>query len=160
MGQKYRGRIGQVQMTLHSWWVRKNANRISKIDDFVFHVFREHNQEADLWANSGAERQRRIVMDRCINSETWKAVNGYWDCSFKDDGKSGCGVVIKGVDRERWVTISRSAVPLKVGTAVAEVAGVCVLTGILDLVLNNFCVQSVNQCIKTFSTRNEIKFVE
>ena len=35
-------------------------------------------------------------------------------------------MVIKGVDRDRWVTISKISVPLKVGTAMAaEVAGVC-----------------------------------
>ena len=35
-------------------------------------------------------------------------------------------MVIKGVDRDRWVTIIEISVPLKVGTAVAaEVAGVC-----------------------------------
>ena len=40
-------------------------------------------------------------------------------------------MVIKGV------TISRTAVPLKMGAAMAaEVAGVCVITGILDLVFN------------------------
>ena len=53
-------------------------------------------------------------------------------------GRSECGVVIKEVDRERWITISRIAVPLKVGTAMAaEMMGVCVLTGILDLVFHN-----------------------
>ena len=44
--------------------------------------------------------------------------------------KSGCGVVIKGVDRERWVVIDKIAVHPKVGTAMAaEVAGVCVPHG-------------------------------
>ena len=63
--------------------------------------------------------------------------------------KSGCGVVIKGVDRERSVTISRIAVPLTVGTAVAaEMMGVCVLTGILHLVFHKcLCVQNINRCI-------------
>ena len=109
--------------------------------DFVKHVFREHNQEADHWANIGAQGQRKIVPERCDNSETWKTVKGYWDGSFKDNGKSGCAVVIKGVDWERWVTISKIAVPLKVGTVMA--AEVCVLTGNLDLVFNKFvCSES------------------
>ena len=88
---------------------RQTANPISKIDDFVKHDFREHNQEADLWASTGAEGQRKIFVDKCNNSETWKAVKGHWDGSFKDNAKSGCGVVIKGVVRDRWVTISRSS---------------------------------------------------
>ena len=116
--------LPQCKKALHSWCKEKSASPISKIDDFVKHVNREHNQEADHWANIAAQGQRKIVSDRCDSSETWKAVKGYWDGSFNDNGKSGCGVVIKGVDRGRWVTISRIAVPLKVGTAVAaEVAG-------------------------------------
>ena len=83
------------------------------------------------------EKERNIVLDRCINPETWKAVKGSWDGSFKDKGKSGCGVVIQGIDRGRWVTVTGIAVPSKVCTSMAaEGAGVCVLTGILDLI---FC---------------------
>ena len=124
-------------MPLYSWWKRKIANPILTIDDIVKHVFWEHNQEADLWANMVAEGLRKLVIDKCNNSETWKAVKGYWDGSSKDYGKSGCGVVIKEVNKNRWVTIRRVAVILKVGAAVAaDDAGVCVLTGILDLVFN------------------------
>ena len=73
-------------------------------------------------------------------------MKGNWDGSFKDNGKSERFVVVKGVDRERWVTISKIAVPLKVGAAVAaEVAAVRVLTSIFDLI---FCtclsVQNIN----------------
>ena len=65
----------------------------------------------------------------------------------KDDGRSGCGFVIRGVDREKWVTISKIAVPLKVGAAMAEeVIGVCVLTSVLDLILcKSLSVQNINQ---------------
>ena len=72
-----------------------------------------------------------------------------WDGSSKDSGKSACGVVIKGVDRDNWVTISRIAVPLSAGTAMAaEGMGVCVLTEILDLVFNKcLIVQNINRCI-------------
>ena len=39
------------------------------------------------------------------------------------------GMAIKGVDREKWVTISEIAVHLKVSASMAaEVAGVCVFT--------------------------------
>ena len=75
----------------------------------------------------------------------------FWDVSGKDNGKRECGVVIKGVDRERWVTRRRSGGLLKVGTAMAaEMIGVCVLTGILDLVFHMcLCVQNINHCINT-----------
>ena len=52
------------------------ANRTSKVDDYVKHVFREHNQEADHWANVGGEK---TVVDKGNNTERWKAVQGFWD---------------------------------------------------------------------------------
>ena len=79
----------------------------------------------------GDEGQRKVVIDRNSNGDTWKAVKGFGD-GIQGQWRKWCGVVIKGVDRERWVTISRIAVPLKAGTAMAaEMMGV--LTGILDL---------------------------
>ena len=56
-------------------------------------------------------------------------------------------MVIKGIDRDRWVAVSKNAVPLKDGTAIAaELIGVCVLTETLDLVFNKCqCMQKINQ---------------
>ena len=76
------------------------ANLLQKIDDYVKHIFREHN-EADHWANVGAEGQRKDVVDGKSNGDTWKAVKGFCDGSCKVNGTSGCGVAIKGVDREK-----------------------------------------------------------
>ena len=50
--------------TLYSGWKRKIAIPISKIDEYAKHSFREHNQEADHWANLGAEGQRKTNVDR------------------------------------------------------------------------------------------------
>ena len=83
---------------------RKVARQIANIDSFVKHVYREHNQEADRWANIGAQRRKEIVIDKRDDSTPWKATRGFWDGRFKDNGRSGCGIVIKGVDTERWVT--------------------------------------------------------
>ena len=105
-------------------WKRKIKIPISKIDDHVKHILREHNQEADHWANLGAEGQRKMIVDGSGNTDTRKAVKGFWNGSSKDNGKSGCGVVFKRVDRDKWVTMSRIA---------AEVTDVCVLTETLDL---------------------------
>ena len=52
------------------------------------------------------------MIDKGSNSEKWKAAKGFWDGSGKDNGKGGCGVVVKGVDRETLVTFSKSAVQL------------------------------------------------
>ena len=49
-------------------------------------------------------------------------------------GSSGCGIVVKAGDREKWITISKVAVPLKACTAMAtEITGCCVWTDFLDL---------------------------
>ena len=69
LGQKYRQKIVFIQKTLHSWWKRKVAIPISHSDDYVKHIFREHNQEADHWANLCAEGQRKIVVDKGNNNE-------------------------------------------------------------------------------------------
>ena len=113
------------------------------------HVYREHDQEADHWAKKGAQGRRKIDIYRREDPTTWKAIRGFWDGSFKDNGKSGCGIVITGVDREKCVTISKIAVPLKVRAAMAaEVVGVCVLTGVLDLILcKSLSVQNISQRI-------------
>ena len=55
------------------------------IHNCVKHIFREHNKEADHWANVGAEGQRKVVIDRKSDAETWKAVKRLWD----GNGKSG-----------------------------------------------------------------------
>ena len=74
-----------------------------------------------------APRDRRKI-DAYIGKMLLQCERGFWDGSFKDDGKSSCGIVIKEVDRQKWVTISKIAVLLKVGAAMAaEVLGVCVL---------------------------------
>ena len=96
LGQKHRGEVGHIQNTLHSWWQRKIALPISKIDDNVKHIFREHNQELDHWENVCAKRQKHenLIKD---TTERWKAVRGFWEGSSKINGGGGCGVVIKGV---------------------------------------------------------------
>ena len=73
----------------------------------------------------------------------------FWDGSSKINQRSGCGIVIQGVDRNKWITISKVAVPLGIGTTMAaEVMGARVLTGILDLVLHkSLSIKNVSQCI-------------
>ena len=74
------------------------------------HIFREHNQEADHWANLGAEGQRKITAEKGNSTENWKVVRGFGDGSIKTNGGSGCGVLTKGVHGGKWITISKIAV--------------------------------------------------
>ena len=75
-------------------------------------------------------------------------MKGFWVGSAKDSGTSGCVVVIRGVDRDRWVTISKIAVPLGTGTAMAaEVMGVCVLTETLGLGFQQMLVFSEHHSV-------------
>ena len=87
-------------------------------------------------------RDKKIGSDRCDNFEPWKAVKKLLEgISFKDNGKSGGGCVINGLAG------TKSSVPLTFGSAMAaDVAGVCVLAGICDLIFYKWlCAQSVNQ---------------
>ena len=97
---------------LHSWWKRRVAAPISDIDNVVKHVYREHNHEADHCANIGAQGRRNIDIYRKDVSTTWESDMWLEGRKFqKNDGKSGCGIVIKGVDRHKRVTIRKIAVP-------------------------------------------------
>ena len=58
MGQKHSGEIGHIQNTFHSWWKKHVACPVTKIDDYVQRIFREHNQEVDRLANLFAEGER------------------------------------------------------------------------------------------------------
>ena len=68
--KKYKDKIGQIQKTLHSWWKRKIAYPVGEFDDYMKHIFREHNQEADHLANLGTEGQQRSQLKRL----RWHAV--------------------------------------------------------------------------------------
>ena len=123
---------------------------LQKIDDYVKHIFREHN-EANHWANVGAEGQRKVVIDRKSNGDDMEGSQRIlgWQLQGQWDKWVRCGH--QWIDRERWVSISRSAVPLKVGTAMgAQMIEVCVLTRILDLIFHKcLCVQNTSRCIGT-----------
>ena len=95
----------------------------------------------DHWANLGAEGERKFVVHKGNNNESWKAVKGFLDGSSKNNGRSGCGVVIKGAGKGKWITIGKIAVPVGIGKAMeAEVMGVCGVTSMLDLVLRKLSV--------------------
>ena len=49
------------------------------------HVYREHNQEADHWADIGAQGRRKIEIYRKNVPTTWKAIRGFWDGSFRNE---------------------------------------------------------------------------
>ena len=137
-GTKYKDTVGKIQKILRSWRKRGAATPISNIDNFVKHIYRENNQESDHWAEIGAQGRRKIDIHGKDAPSIWKATRDFWDGRFKDDGRSGCGIVIKRVDREKWVTISKIACPLKVGAATAaEVIGVCVLTSVFSSLTYN-----------------------
>ena len=46
------------------------------LDDFVKHIFREHNQEADHLAMLETGGQRNITTEGVKNAEAWKAERG------------------------------------------------------------------------------------
>ena len=127
MGKKYRHKLGGIQATLHSWWKKSVACLVRKVDDHVKHAFRKQNREADHLANLGKEGKWKITIEGVENMETRKTLRSYWDGSTEEDGCSGCGIVIKAVNMENWITISSAAVPLETSTArTTGIAGACV----------------------------------
>ena len=57
----------------------------------------------DTWANRRADGRA----ESCVTKREWgvkgtKAITGHWDANAKDEG-SGCGVVIKVIDRRGGV---------------------------------------------------------
>ena len=75
----------------------------------------------------GAEGQEEKCGGHRVKGEKWKAVRGFWDGSSKRDGKSGCGVIIKGVDRD----IIKIAVPLCFCTAMTA-EGILTASWVVD----------------------------
>ena len=116
-------------------WVKSSGKELG-----VKHIFRGHNQEADHLAKMGADGMKKITVEKDGNNERWKAVRGFWGGSNKRDGTSGCGIEIKGADRDKWITISMVAVPLGMRSALsAEVVGACILADVLGLIFTNVC---------------------
>ena len=111
--------------------------------DFVQHAHSEHNQEADESAKESRKSRRTKEMNR-----KWKATVGWWDGSAKEDGRCRCGVVINGAETDGWVTISQSAVPKKMCSALAaENFWVNSLTEVVDLIARqDLTVRNIESC--------------
>ena len=107
------------------------------------------NKEAYQTANPGAKEVEKVAMDEKMR-RTWKAISGWWDGSAKNDGRSGCGIVIKGADTGGWVTISEIAVPFEKerSALVTAIVGVNILTEVFDLIATeSVTVTNVERCI-------------
>ena len=59
---------------------------------------------------AGPKRIAKIVGGQNVH-EWITAALGFWDGRTKTDARSGCGVVIKGVDQDKWITINKIALP-------------------------------------------------
>ena len=86
----------------------KNGNPVTQTDDHVKHV-RVQSGGPPLGESGHREKSREKKVKK---TKDWKAVRGYWDGSKKSSGWSGCGVVIKAVDKVKWITITNIAVLL------------------------------------------------
>ena len=72
LGQQFQARPGRIQKPLHSWWKKKTAYPVAQIDDFVKHIFREYNEEADHLANLGTSGRRNIQLTEYRTQRTGK----------------------------------------------------------------------------------------
>ena len=148
VGGKYQKKVGASQRLLHQWCEQNLARPEDLIESYVSHVFRAQ-ERSDHWAHVRAGGKKEIMVDKGSHEEKWKTVKGFWDGSCKEDGRSGCGVVLKGVDKDKRVKISKITVPLTECTAMAaEMRGVCLFMGVLSLILNkNLNFGSINRCV-------------
>ena len=63
--------LGAAQEQLRDWWSRGVDVR-GRVDDWAIHIFREHNTEADAWAEKevrGRQDESKVV---------WPQANGLW----------------------------------------------------------------------------------
>ena len=117
------------------------------MDDFVKHSYRKDNQEAGHMANLGGRVSCESFCGRLQNHGLQQQRRRYEAAGTKakKGGGSGCGVVSKVDDREKWITVSNISVPLEIDTAMAaEVASAHIQTEVLDLVfgLKRMCGQN------------------
>ena len=136
--------------TLHWWWKRRPAFLRSTITRSTS----SGNTIRKLITGRTWERMGKETLlftkEMILKSGRCNVASGTGNA--KINGRSGCGVVIKGADKDKWITISKIAVFWCTCTVMtAEVVGVCVLTGILDLVLGkNHSMKNIDQCIDAF----------
>ena len=84
--------VEKTENTLRDWWGRKFHLRL-RTADWATHVFREHNKEADLWADRGPKGRVEEWVDtaRVVWSEVI-GLCGFWDGSC-DNVNGGCGLL-------------------------------------------------------------------
>ena len=130
--------------------MQRNASvgnvRWGKSTTVKLNVFRRHcihcgNGKLSVW--------------RTLSKSTIKKQTTHLETDQKSDGRSGCGLAIKRVDEDKWMTMGKIAVPLKTCTAMAaEIAEAIVLTGLLDLLFDKKpAVQKSGWTNNCFSTR-------
>ena len=102
MGKKYKDNSVVFKKKKNVAFVVEEENRTSPwrevVDDYVKHISREHNEEADHLATLGMEGQKN-TLEGVANTEEWKTIRS--------------GIVIKAVDRDKWITVSNIAVTIK-----------------------------------------------
>ena len=114
-GQKHRKRIGQIQKTC-THGGKERLPTLSRTSRTACDTSSRNTiRKPTIGPNCEPKDRENLSID---------ATHTEGDGSAKDNGKSGCGVVIKGVDRNKWNTITRIA-PLKTGTAMEAEVSVC-----------------------------------
>ena len=101
MQNRYKDRTGEIQRT--NTLVSEETGAacpVQKINDCVKYIHRK-------------TRCRKKLIRRRFGE--LGNTRGYWDESKKTCGVSGCGVVMKAVDREHWITVSRLTSPFESG---------------------------------------------
>ena len=74
-------------------WRGSGLDLRRRVDDGAVHIFREHNEEADAWAERGVRGRHEEWED--VSKVVWPDVTGlcgFWDGTCRDD--------VRGVDQD------------------------------------------------------------
>ena len=77
MGQSSGKELGVFKESYIHGGRGKPAHLGKKIGEYVKHIFRGHNQEADHLAKMGADGMKKITVEKDGNDERWKEVRGF-----------------------------------------------------------------------------------
>ena len=95
--------VEKTQNTLPGWWGR-GVHLRQRTADWATHVFREHNKEADLWADKGPKGRVEEWVDTA--RVVWSEVIGLCGDGSCDNGNCGAGKLIMACsDLQGWFPI-------------------------------------------------------
>ena len=116
------------------WWKTGVAYQVQKFGEYVKHIYREHNQEADHKANWFAEKVAKVMCGK--RSTTQTRGKPYGDTRTAATNKCKQWMRYNRYSR-RWITINNMSVPFEAQRDHSEETGAYILTEVLALMFGD-----------------------